>query len=149
MTIALASDHAGVELKAHLCAQLKQWGYNYRDLGPSDSQKSVDYPDYAQALAQAIQQQQAQRGILICGSGIGMCMAANRCHDIRAGLCHDTYSAAQGMQHDNMNVLVLGARVVGLSLATCVVQAFLQAQFSSEPRHLRRLQKMAKITLRK
>ncbi|MEM7403214.1 MAG: ribose 5-phosphate isomerase B [Myxococcota bacterium] len=141
MNILIASDHAGVQLKALLCQQL-QPHHHIIDLGPDDHQTAVDYPDYAVALAKQLQQGKAQRGILLCGSGIGMCIAANKCSGIRAGLCHDTYSAQQGVQHDNMNVLVLGARVIGPALACCIAQAFLQTQFSGEARHVRRLNKV-------
>ncbi|MEM7589106.1 MAG: ribose 5-phosphate isomerase B [Myxococcota bacterium] len=147
MNIVLASDHAGVQLKALLCEHLQKKRHDVVDLGPHNAQTPVDYPDYALALAKQLQQGKAKRGILLCGSGIGMCMAANKCKGIRAGLCHDTYSAQQGVQHDNMNVLVLGARVIGPALACCVVQAFIQAEFSNDSRHLQRLKKIDNLFL--
>lgn len=148
MNIVIAADHAGVELKALLCRQLQQQPqHTVVDLGPHDPHTPVDYPDYAIALAKQLQQGKAQRGILLCGSGIGMCIAANKCSGIRAGLCHDTYSAQQGVQHNNINVLVLGARVIGPALAGCIVASFITAEFSNHARHLKRLKKINQLEI--
>ena len=114
------------------------------DLG-TNSLRSVDYPDYAEKLGRAIQAGQAERGILLCGSGIGACIAANKLRGIYAGVCHDTYSAHQGVEHDDMNVLCLGARIIGPELVKEIVRAFLQARFTREERHLRRVNKVRKI----
>ncbi len=141
MRIAIASDHAGFEMKQGLAVLLKKLGHDVTDLG-THHQDPVDYPDYAEAIGQAICQGQADRGVLICGSGVGASVAANKIHGIRAGLCHDTYSAHQGVEHDNINVLVLGSRVIGFELAAELVRTFLTASFTHEERHLRRLSKV-------
>lgn len=114
------------------------------DFGTHD-QRPVDYPDYAKAVADAVVQNKADRGIVVCGSGVGACVAANKIRGIRAGLCHDTYSAHQGVEHDNINVLCLGARIIGSELAAEIITAFLQARFSGEKRHVRRLAKVRKL----
>ena len=129
MRIALAADHAGFELKALMMERLTQDGHQVLDLG-TDSTEPVDFPDYAQAVAEAIVSGKAERGILVCGSGVGACMAANKLRGIRAGLCHDTYSAHQGVEHDDMNVLCLGAQIIGPELALELVRTFLAARFS-------------------
>ena len=139
--VALAADHAGFELKEKIAAYLKEAGFEILDLGTHD-QEPVDYPDFARAIGKALQQQEADRGILICGSGVGACVAANKMSTIRAGLCHDTYSAHQGVEHDDINVLCLGARVIGEELARELVSAFLAASFTGEERHVRRLAKI-------
>jgi ribose 5-phosphate isomerase B len=139
--VAIASDHAGVELKATLVARLEEGGHSVLDLGTHDRQP-VDYPDFAQAIGRALFDGKADRGILLCGSGVGASVAANKMPGIRAGLCHDTYSAHQGVEHDDMNVLVLGARVIGPALAEELVRAFLGADFTNEDRHRRRLEKV-------
>jgi RpiB/LacA/LacB family sugar-phosphate isomerase len=139
--LAIASDHAGFALKQQLLPRLRSAGHEVLDLGTS-SDAPVDYPDYADAIAQAVLSGRAERGVLICGSGVGASVAANKVPGIRAGLCHDTYSAHQGVEHDDMNVLVLGARVIGIELADELVRAFLGAVFSGEPRHVRRLGKI-------
>ena len=139
--VALASDHAGFELKEKIATYLKEAGLKILDLG-THNEEPVDYPDFARAIGKALQQQQADRGILICGSGVGACVAANKMSTIRAGLCHDTYSAHQGVEHDDINVLCLGARVIGEELARELVSAFLSARFSGEERHVRRLAKI-------
>jgi RpiB/LacA/LacB family sugar-phosphate isomerase len=144
MRIAIAADHAGFPLKQELAAWLQSVGHDVTDLG-TNSTDPVDYPDYADATAQALLEGKADRGILICGSGVGASVAANKVPGIRAGLCHDTYSAHQGVEHDDMNVLVLGARVIGVELARELVRAFLGAVFSREPRHVRRLGKIHAI----
>lgn len=145
--IAIAADHAGYRLKETLAADLRQTGRDLLDLGTNDD-APVDYPDFAEALGSAIIRGDAARGILICGSGVGASVAVNKLPGIRAGLCHDTYSAHQGVEHDDMNVLVLGARVIGPALAWDVVQAFLAARFSGDERHRRRLAKIAAIEQR-
>lgn len=144
MTIALAADHAGFELKELLKANLLREGYEVLDLGAHDTSPS-DYPDFAVKIGSAVTAKDAERGLLICGSGVGACIAANKIRGIRAGLCHDTYSARQGVEHDDVNVLVLGARVIGPELAGELVRAFLAAKFSGEQRHRERLEKIARI----
>ncbi|HXZ28350.1 MAG TPA: ribose 5-phosphate isomerase B [Terriglobales bacterium] len=144
MRIAIAADHAGYPLKQELAAWLRQAGHQVLDLG-TESVEPVDYPDYAEAAGQAVLEKRAERGILICGSGVGAAVAANKLPGIRAGLCHDTYSAHQGMEHDAMNVLVLGARVIGVELAKELARSYLGAEFSGEARHRRRLQKITAL----
>jgi RpiB/LacA/LacB family sugar-phosphate isomerase len=144
MRIAIAADHAGFTLKQQLIPELLSQSHDPLDLG-THSTDPVDYPDYAVAVSQALLEGRADRGVLICGSGVGACVAANKIPGIRAGLCHDSYSAHQGVEHDNMNVLVLGARVIGTALANELVQHFLQATFSGEERHRRRLAKVDAI----
>jgi ribose 5-phosphate isomerase B len=141
MRLALAADHAGLELKEKIAGYLEAKGFEVMDLGTHD-EEPVDYPDFAHAVGKALQQQKADRGILICGSGVGACVAANKMSTIRAGLCHDTYSAHQGVEHDDINVLCLGARVIGEELAKELVSAFLAARFTGEERHVRRLEKI-------
>jgi ribose 5-phosphate isomerase B len=142
MRIALAGDHAGVDLKNDLLSRLAPLGHQFIDLGGDGSNPDDDYPDYAQALAMAILEGRADRGILVCGSGVGASIAASKMPGIRAGLCHDTYSAGQGVEHDDMNVLALGARVIGVETAVSCATAFLAARFSGEPRHVRRVGKI-------
>ena len=144
MNFVLASDHAGFDLKNHLKPVLEAKGFAVQDLGAHDKQPS-DYPDFAEAVGKAIASQQAERGILICGSGVGASIAANKIHGVRAGLCHDSYSAHQGVEHDDMNVLVLGSRVVGPALAEELAIVFLNAAFTREERHLRRLKKVLRL----
>jgi RpiB/LacA/LacB family sugar-phosphate isomerase len=144
MKVAIACDHAGFPLKAVLIELLEAEGDTPLDLG-TDSTDPVDYPDFAEKLGRAIQHGQAERGILICGSGVGAAVAANKMKGIRAGLCHDCYSAHQSVEHDNINVLALGARVIGDEVAREVAQAFLRAEFSGKPRHIRRLEKVAAL----
>ena len=141
MRVAAASDHAGYELKTLLVRLVEQLGHTVSDLGTHDT-AAVDYPDSATAVGGAVRTAQADRGILVCGSGVGASVAANKIPGVRAGLCHDTYSAHQGVEHDDMNILVLGGRVVGPALATELVEAFLGARFSGEERHVRRLAKI-------
>lgn len=140
MRIVIGSDHAGFPLKEDLGRFLREQGHEVIDVGTHDEQP-VDYPDYASTLAAAILDGRAERGILVCGSGVGAAVAANKIHGIRAGLCHDVYSAHQGVEHDDVNVLCLGARIIGPALARDLVQAFLNAGFTGEERHVRRLQK--------
>jgi RpiB/LacA/LacB family sugar-phosphate isomerase len=142
MRIAIGADHAGYELKEVIGHFLGSLGHEVLDLGTANATTPVDYPDYAEAVGEALLQENAERGIVICGSGVGASVAINRMPGIRAGLCHDTYSAHQGVEHDDMNVLVLGARIVGIELARELVRAFLGAQFSKDPRHERRLAKV-------
>jgi ribose 5-phosphate isomerase B len=147
MRIALAADHAGYVLKDELAAKLAQQGHDVLDLG-AHSAAPVDYPDSAEAVAAIIRNDQADRGIIVCGSGAGVSIAANKFPGIRAAVCHDTYTAHQAVEHDDMNVLCLGARVVGPSLALDLVIAFLGASFSTEERHQRRLKKILDIESR-
>jgi len=139
--IAIGADHAGFHLKEMLAASLRDRGEQVIDVG-TRSTAPVDYPDYAEAVGVSLREGRADRAILICGSGVGASVAANKMLGIRAGLCHDTYSVHQGLEHDDMNVLVLGARVIGPELARELVHTFLQATFSGEERHRRRLAKV-------
>ncbi len=145
MKIAIASDHAGYDLKAALMQELAASGHEFLDLGTDSATKSVDYPDFAVAMGVALMKGQAERGILICGSGVGASVAANKIPGVRAGLCHDHYSAGQGVEHDDMNVLVMGGRVIGIATARDLVSAFLAAKFTNEERHVRRLDKVKAI----
>jgi ribose 5-phosphate isomerase B len=147
MRVALAADHAGFALKEIVKEHLVAAGCDVQDLGAHDPRPS-DYPDFAEAVGNAVSQGGAERGILICGSGVGVVVAANKIPGIRAGLCHDHYSAHQGVEHDAMNVLAIGARVVGEALALDVVDAFLAARFSGDERHARRLAKVRAIEAR-
>jgi ribose 5-phosphate isomerase B len=145
MIIALACDHGGFPLKNMIKIFVEKLGHTVIDLG-TNSADSVDYPDYSEKLGRAISSGQAERGILLCGSGVGACIAANKIKGIYAGICHDTYSARQGVEHDNMNVLCLGARVIGPDLARELVEAFLSAQFlSGEERYRRRFEKINRL----
>ena len=141
MRVAIGADHAGYELKESVASYLRGAGHQVLDLGTHDT-SPVDYPDYAEAVGLAVRRGEAERGVLVCGSGVGASVAANKLAGIRAGLCHDTYSAHQGVEHDDMNVLVLGARVIGRELAIELVRTFLGATFSGEERHRRRLEKV-------
>jgi RpiB/LacA/LacB family sugar-phosphate isomerase len=141
MRVALAADHAGFELKEKIAGYLEARGFEVVDLGTHD-EEPVDYPDFARAIGKVLQEEEAKRGILVCGSGVGACVAANKMSNVRAGLCHDTYSAHQGVEHDDINVLCLGARVIGEELAKELVSAFLAARFSGAERHVRRLAKI-------
>lgn len=140
MLIAIACDHAGFPLKEEVTRVITGMGHQVVDLG-TDSTKAVDYPDFAEKLGLAILAGKAERGVLICGSGIGACIAANKIDGIYAGVAHDTYSAAQGVEHDDMNVLCLGARIIGPALVPDLVRAFIDAKFSTEERHRRRVGK--------
>jgi ribose 5-phosphate isomerase B len=141
MKIAVAADHAGFPLKAKVLDVVRAAGHEPLDLG-THSTDPVDYPDLAQAIGEAIQGGQAERGVLLCGSGVGACVAINKMRGLRGGVCHDTYSAHQGVEHDDMNVLCLGARIIGPELVPELVQAFLRAEFTGEARHVRRLAKV-------
>jgi RpiB/LacA/LacB family sugar-phosphate isomerase len=141
MNVVVGSDHAGFELKEQVTALVRDLGHTVIDVGTDNGTDAVDYPDYAESVGKAVMNDEAERGILICGSGVGASVAANKLPGIRAGLCHDTYSAHQGVEHDDMNVLVLGGRIIGTELARELVRAYLSAQFTKEKRHLRRLAK--------
>ena len=147
MRIALSADHAGYLLKQELAAKLTQQGHDVLDLG-THSSAPVDYPDAAEAVAGALRDRQADRGIIVCGSGAGVSIAASKFPGVRAAVCHDTYTAHQAVEHDDMNVLCLGSRVVGPALALEVTTAFLAATFSGEDRHQRRLNKVNDIERR-
>jgi ribose 5-phosphate isomerase B len=144
MKVVIAGDHAGFRLKEFLKGKLQEDGIEVLDLGAFDETPS-DYPDFARAAGAAITGGQVQRALLVCGSGIGASVAANKIKGVRAGLCHDTYSAHQGVEHDDMNMLCLGSRVIGTHLALEIVRAFLRASFSYDDRHVRRLQKVIDI----
>ena len=147
LCVALGADHGGYSLKNELLARL-QGQYDILDVGAHKYDPDDDYPDFAEAVAKAVASGKAQRGILVCGSGVGACVAANKVPSVRACLCHDTYSAHQGVEHDDMNVLCLGARVIGIELAAELAIAFLKARFSNEKRHRRRLKKVLAIEKR-
>ncbi len=147
MKLALAADHAGWRLKDSLAARLRAAGHEVLDLGAHDDTPS-DYPDFAEAVGAALAAGRAERAILVCGSGVGAVAAANKLPGILAGLCHDTYSAHQGVEHDQMNVLALGARVVGEALAMEIADAFVAASFDGVPRHLRRVEKVRALEAR-
>lgn len=144
MRIAIGTDHAGFPLKEEVVRAVRDSGHEPIDVGVY-TPEPVDYPDFAAKVGQAIQSGQAERGILLCGSGVGVCIAANKMRGIYACLCHDTYSAHQGVEHDGMNVLCLGGRIIGPSLAAELVAAFLSASFQEEERHLRRTGKVHAI----
>jgi ribose 5-phosphate isomerase B len=141
MRVALGSDHAGFELKNHLASTLSDAGYTVFDLG-THTTDSVDYPDFAAAVGKAVVDGRADRGIIVCGSGAGACVAANKIKGIRAALAHDTYTAHQAVEHDDVNVLCLGSRVIGSAVAEELAASFLTAAFSNEERHVRRLNKV-------
>jgi RpiB/LacA/LacB family sugar-phosphate isomerase len=142
MIIAIGADHAGYDLKQDVADYLRACEHSVIDLGADNSMTPDDYPDYSEAVGLAVLEKRCERGIVICGSGVGASVAANKLPGIRAALCHDTYSAHQGVEHDDMNVLVLGARVIGTELAHELVRAFIGAEFSGEERHKRRLAKV-------
>jgi ribose 5-phosphate isomerase B len=144
MIVALGADHGGFPLKSDIADLLKALGHAVLDVGAYSAEPS-DYPDFAKAVAELVLRKKAERGILICGSGVGACIAANKFPGVRASVCHDTFSARQGVEDDNMNVLCLGARVIGPKLADEVVRTFLSAQFSNAVRHRRRLKKVRAI----
>lgn len=147
MRIAVGADHAGFELKQTIAADLRRGGHDVIDKG-TDSTAPVDYPDFAEAVSKAVIGGEAERGIVVCGSGVGASVAANKIPGIRAGLCHDTFSARQGVEHDDMNVLVLGARVIGAELARELVNHFLVAKYTNEERHRRRVEKIEALERR-
>jgi len=142
----ISADHAGFVLKEEVRAYLTKQGYEIVDLGAYSGNNPDDYPDFAEKLGEAIKSGEAKRGILICGSGVGVCVAANKIPGIRAGMCHDTYSAHQGVEHDDMNVIVLGARIIGSALAYELVDTFIKAEFvAKEERFQRRFKKVLAI----
>jgi ribose 5-phosphate isomerase B len=145
MKISIGADHAGYDMKSCLIPFIEKLGHTVHDVGTFQPDQPDDYPDYASLVAQDIRSGSAERGILVCGSGVGVSVAANKFKGIRAGLCHDHYSAHQGVEHDNMNILVLGSRIIGPMLAEDAVEAFLKAKFSGEERHVRRLNKVKGI----
>jgi RpiB/LacA/LacB family sugar-phosphate isomerase len=147
MRIAIGADHAGFALKQRLGDTLRDLGHEVTDVGTS-SADPVDYPDYAEAVGKLILAGSVDRGVLICGSGVGASVAANKLRGIRAAVCHDTYSARQGVEHDDMNILVLGARIIGEELARELVRAFLAAGFIAEERHVRRVAKIEALEKR-
>jgi len=142
MRIVIGADHAGYEMKQGAVEHLKQLGHEVIDVGTNEPGKPDDYPDFAALVAKQLQAGRAERGILICGSGVGVSVAANKFKGIRAAVCHDHYSARQGVEHDDMNVLVLGSRVIGPNAATDLIDGYLGARFSGEERHVRRLAKI-------
>jgi ribose 5-phosphate isomerase B len=146
--VAIAADHAGFGLKESLRAALEAWGHEVLDLVPREPAPDDDYPDHAVRVGEAVRSGRAERGLLVCGSGVGVAIAANKLPGIYAGVCHDTYSAHQGVEHDAMNVLALGARVVGEALAQELLRAFLDARPSGEERHRRRMAKTRAIEAR-
>jgi ribose 5-phosphate isomerase B len=141
MKVVIGSDHAGFQLKNAMGDLLRSMGNDVLDVGAFNENPS-DYPDFAEAVGRAVLDGKAERGVLVCGSGVGASVAANKLPGIRAGMCHDTYSAHQGVEHDDINVLVLGSRVIGVALAQDLLRAFLGAKFSNEERHVRRLGKV-------
>jgi ribose 5-phosphate isomerase B len=145
MRISIGADHAGFEMKQMLVDFIGKLGHTVHDVGTFEPAKPDDYPDYAVLVAEDLRSGNAERGLLVCGSGVGVSVAANKFKGVRAGLCHDHYSAHQGVEHDDMNVLVLGARIIGSMMAQDVTTAFLQAKFSGEERHVRRLNKIKGI----
>ena len=145
MKIAIGADHGGFELKNFLIGELKKENFEVTDLGNTVYDAKDDYPDYAFAVAESISAGKADRGIIICGSGVGANIAANKVKGVRACLCHDTYSAHQGVEHDAMNVLCMGARIIGIETAKSLVFSFLNANFIKEERFMRRLEKVNNI----
>jgi len=148
MRIAVGADHAGVPMNEIAVAELRRLGHEVLDLGTRDASQPDDYPDYAAAVAQEVASGRCERGLLICGSGVGVSVAANKVRGIRAGLCHEIYSAHQGVEHDDMNIMCLGARVIGRELMLDLVRAFLAARFTGEERHRRRLGKIISLEQR-
>ena len=142
MKVAIGADHGGFALKQEIGELLKSDGHEVLDLGALSYDALDDYPDFALAVARAVAAGEAERGIVVCGSGVGATVAANKIRGVRAGLCHDTYSAHQGVEHDDMNVLCLGARIIGIELAREIVKSYVGAAFSGEERHQRRLNKV-------
>lgn len=147
MKIVIGSDHAGFQLKVAMGDVLRALGQEVLDVGAFNENPS-DYPDFAEAVGRAVLDKKADRGVLICGSGVGASVAANKLMGIRAAVCHDTYSAHQGVEHDDMNVLVLGSRIIGVKLAEDLVKTFLAAKFTNEDRHVRRLNKIKALEAR-
>lgn len=149
MIVALGTDHAGFPLKDRVSETIRSCGHEVLDCGAYEVVPGDDYPDYSAAVAEAVVHGRAERGVILCGSGVGACVAANKFTGIRAALCHDTFSARQGVEDDAMNIVCLGARIIGPSLAAEVVQAFLRATFSNAERHKRRIGKIQEIERRR
>jgi len=145
MKVAIGADHAGFELKGEIVRWLKSAGHQVEDLGAHVMDPDDDYPDFAVAVANSLRSGETERGVIICGSGVGACITANKVKGIRACLCHDTYTARQGVQHDDMNVVCIGGRVIGIELTKAVLETFLEARFIPEPRFQRRLDKLAQV----
>ena len=145
MRVAVGADHGGYPLNERIIEELKSAGHEVIDFGTHDGSQADDYPDYARLVGKSVQSGETERGIIICGSGVGASVAANKLKGVRACLCHDTYSAHQGVEHDDINVLCLGARIVGVALALELMRAFLGARFTGEERHARRLAKVIEI----
>lgn len=143
--IAIGSDHAAVHFKSEIIRHLRQKGYEVKDFGAQEGVTAVDYPDIALPVAQAVAQGECDKGILICGTGIGMSMSANKVHGVRCALCGDTFSARATREHNDANVLAMGERVLGLGLALDIVDTFLTTDFSGEERHSRRIEKIRRI----
>lgn len=148
MRIAVGADHAGYELKAEILSLLEELGHTYQDFGPHEKDPKDDYPDFGTPVARAVAKGEFDLGILICGNGVGMCILANKVRGIRAALCHDTFCARSSREHDDSNILCLGARVIGIELAKEVVKAWLSTSFSSTDRHRRRLKKVMGLETR-
>ena len=145
MKIALGTDHAGFEIKEEIKSFLTSSNIDFVDLGASEFDALDDYPDFAKNVGYSIRNGEAQKGIIICGSGVGASITANKIKGVRAGLCHDGYSAHQGVEHDDMNVLCIGSRIIGIELIKEIIISFINAKFSAEERHSRRLQKLLDI----
>ncbi|HIM62143.1 MAG TPA: ribose-5-phosphate isomerase [Dehalococcoidia bacterium] len=145
MKVAVGADHAGFELKGDIVKWLESEGHQVNDIGAHELDPDDDYPDFAVAVAGSVLKGDSERGIVICGSGVGACITANKVKGIRACLCHDTYSARQGVEHDNMNVVCIGGRVIGIELTKVVLESFLNANFLPEPRFQRRLDKLNQV----
>ncbi len=142
MRIAVGADHGGYSIKADIIQFLKGMGHEIADVGAHTLDLADDYPDFTKAVAESVASGKTDRGVVICGSGVGACVAANKVRGVRACVCHDTYSAHQGVEHDDMNVLCLGARIIGIELAKELVESFVHAKFSGEERHKRRMRKV-------
>jgi ribose 5-phosphate isomerase B len=145
MKIAVGSDHGGYPLKQVVVDEVTKLGHTVIDCGAHSYDAGDDYPDFARAVGLMVQRGEAERGVMLCGSGVGACVAANKVNGARASVCHDTYSAAQGVEHDAMNILCLGSRIIGEELTRALVRAFAGAQFSTDPRFQRRLDKVLQI----
>ena len=145
MRISVAADHNGYELKNEITEILKRDGHDVIDMGPHDLDPLDDYPDYAKPLAESVSSGETERGIMVCGSGVGASVAANKVKGVRAAVCHDIYSAHQGVEHDNMNILCLGSRIVGTEVVRELVSAFISAEYTNEERHARRLNKVIEM----
>ena len=145
MRVAVGADHAGFEMKGVIISWLGSKGHQVTDLGAHVLDPNDDYPDFAVAVASSLRSRETEKGVIICGSGVGACITANKVKGIRACLCHDTYTARQGVEHDDMNVVCIGGQVIGIELAKTVLEAFLEARFIPEPRFQRRLDKLAQV----